>query len=174
MFNFKSFMDLVETNHSLGLAPSGSAAQVTPTSPEILDAAIPEGRRGVTAGAVGNWALLPIIVVRFHCSTYNDLGKMKLTASKMSRCARATVNSRKRIPREGRGDVGALVGVARVSAARVGCAMGGVGGIGFGNVGVGRVGVGIGRGKGTGSCKSCKDESRDDFELHIVFFLLSL
>ena len=64
--NFKSFVDLVvETNQSLGLAPAGSALQVRPTSPEILDAAIPEGRWGVTSAAEGDSALLPIIVVRF-------------------------------------------------------------------------------------------------------------
>ena len=43
-FKFKSFMDLRETNQSLGLASAGSAAQVIPTSPEILSAVIPEGR----------------------------------------------------------------------------------------------------------------------------------
>jgi hypothetical protein len=75
IFNFKSFMDPMETNQSLGLAPMGSAAQVTPTSPEILAAEIPEGRRGVTAGAVGNWALLPIIVVRLHRRTITILRK---------------------------------------------------------------------------------------------------
>jgi hypothetical protein len=74
-FKFKSFLYLVETNQSSGLAPTGSAAQVTPTSPEILAAEIPEGRRGVTAGAVGDWALLPIIVVRYHHSTITILGK---------------------------------------------------------------------------------------------------
>ena len=68
-------MDIVETNQSLGLAPTGSAVQVTPTSPEILDAEIPEGRWGVTAGAVGNSALLPLIVIRFHRSTITILGK---------------------------------------------------------------------------------------------------
>ena len=59
MFNFKSFMDLVvETNQSLGVA------QVTPISPEIVVAEIPEERRrGATACAVGDWALLPKIVV---------------------------------------------------------------------------------------------------------------
>ena len=58
---FKSFMDLLETNQSLGLAPSESALQEIPTSPEILDAEMPIGwRRGVTAGEVGDWALLPI------------------------------------------------------------------------------------------------------------------
>jgi hypothetical protein len=68
-------MDLVETNQSSGLAPTGSAAQVTPTSPEILAAEIPKGwRRGVTSDAVGDWALLPIIVVRFHRSTITILG----------------------------------------------------------------------------------------------------
>ena len=85
-------MDLVaETNQSLGLAPTESVAQVTPTSPEILVAEIPEERRrGATAGAVGDWALLPIIVVvqiRFHHSTITVSGRMKLTASKMSRLA---------------------------------------------------------------------------------------
>ena len=57
---------------------------------------------------------------------------MKLTASKMSLTALATVDSGKRIPREGRGDVG------------------------------------VGTGKSTGSCKSGKGKSRDDFELHIA------
>ena len=120
----------METNQSLGLAPTGSAVQVTPTSPETLDAEMPdEWRRGATAAALGDCALLPIIEVRFHHhSTINDLGEMKLTASKMSRAALASANSRKRIPRDGRGD------------------------------------------GGTGSCKSGKDESRDDFELHIVLF----
>jgi hypothetical protein len=80
---------------------------------------------------------------------YNDLGGMKLTASKMSRAALATVNSV--FPREGRGDVGDLVGVGRLGAR------------------AGRIGVG-GTGKGTSSCKSGKGESKDDFELHIVFF----
>ena len=47
--------------------------QVTPTSPEILAAEIPEGRRGATAGAFGDWALLPIIVVGFHCGTVTIL-----------------------------------------------------------------------------------------------------
>ena len=36
----------------------------------------------------------------------------------------------------------------------------------------GRGDVGVGTGKGTSSCKSGKDESRDDFELHIAFLLL--
>ena len=66
MFNFISSMNLVETNQSAGLAPAGSAVQVTPTSPETLDAEIPKGgRRGATSDAVGNSALLPIIVIRF-------------------------------------------------------------------------------------------------------------
>jgi hypothetical protein len=132
----------VETNQVLGSAPSGSAVQVTPTSPEILPAEIPEGRMGATAGAVGNSALLPMIVIYFHCSTI-PIRKIKLTASKMSRAALATVDSGKRVPRERRGDVSALGGCTS---------------------------VGVGTGKGTGSCKSGEDESRDDFELHIVFF----
>jgi hypothetical protein len=74
--SFKSFMDLLETNQSLGLAPTGSAVQVRPTSPEILDAAIPEGRWGVTLAEVGDSALLPIIlVVSFHWSTITILGE---------------------------------------------------------------------------------------------------
>ena len=59
----------METNQSSGLASRESALQVTPTSPEMLDAEIPKGwRRGVTAGAVGDWALLPVIVV---CSSFD-------------------------------------------------------------------------------------------------------
>ena len=97
---------------------------------------------------------------------------MKLTASKLSRGALASADSGKRIPRYGRSNVGALVGCALVVIGRVG-----FGGVGFGGVGVGRVGasgigVGVGTGKGTGSCKSGKGESTDDFELHIVCFLL--
>ena len=38
------YMDLLQTNQSLGLAPLGSAVQVRPTYPERLDAEIPEGR----------------------------------------------------------------------------------------------------------------------------------
>jgi hypothetical protein len=121
----------VETNQVLGLAPSGSAAQVTPTSPEILPAEIPEGRMGATAGAVGNSALLPMIVIYFHCSTI-PIRKIKLTASKMSRAALATVDSGKRVPRERRGDVSALGGCMSV----------GVGKVVIGKVGIGRVGVG--------------------------------
>ena len=62
MFNFISFMDLLVTNQSLSLASAGSTAQVTPTSPERLSTEYPEGRRGVTADALGDRALLPIIV----------------------------------------------------------------------------------------------------------------
>jgi hypothetical protein len=71
----KSSMDLVETNQALGSAPTGSAVQVRPTSPEILAAGIVEGRWGPTSDAVGNSALLPMIVIRFHCSTITNLGK---------------------------------------------------------------------------------------------------
>ena len=69
--NLKYFRDLlpVETNQSLGSAPTGSAVQVRPTSPEILDAEIPEGRRGATSAAVGDSALLPIIEIGFHAIT---------------------------------------------------------------------------------------------------------
>ena len=66
--NFKSFMNLLQTNQSLGLAPSGSALQVRPTYPERLDAEIPEGRWGPTSAAVGDSALLPIIAVSFYRS----------------------------------------------------------------------------------------------------------
>ena len=72
---FKSFMDLVETNQSLGLAPIGSAVQVRPTSPVILDAVIPVGRWGATSAAEGDSALLPIIVVRFHRSIITIAGE---------------------------------------------------------------------------------------------------
>ena len=109
-----------------------------------------------------------------------NLGKIKLTASKMSRAALATVDSGKRVPREGRVDAGALVGVlvgvlfggALVGATRVG--FGGVGhAVASARAGFARPGVGVARvgvaGKSTGSCKSGKGESRDDFELHIVF-----
>ena len=59
-------MDVLETNQSARLALAESAVQVIPTSPEILDSEIPIGwRRRGTAGAVGDWALMPIIV-RFH------------------------------------------------------------------------------------------------------------
>ena len=92
---------------------------------------------------------------------------MKLTASKLSRGALASTDSGKRIPSDGRGDVATLVGCALVVIDRVG-----FGGVGVGRVGAGRIGVGIGTGKGTGSCKSGKGESRDDFELHIICFFL--
>ena len=84
---------------------------------------------------------------------------MKLTASKTSRGALASANSV--FPREGRGDAGAFVG----------CSMVGVH-VGVGRLGakVGRVGVSVGTGKGTGSCKSGKGESKNDFELHVAFF----
>ena len=149
---FKSFMDQVETNQSLGLAPTGRAVQLRPTSPEISDALVPEGRWGATSAAEGDSALLPIIEVSFHSQYYNDLGRMKLTASKMSRGALATLNSAFR--REGRGDAGALVGL----------------GVGRLAGRAGRVGVVVGTRSG-GSCKSGKGESEDDFELHIAFFL---
>ena len=77
-FIFESFMNLVETDHALGWAPAGRALQVRPTSPEILDAGIPEGRWGATAGALGSSALLPIIVVRFYHNTITTLGKWNL------------------------------------------------------------------------------------------------
>lgn len=73
IINFKSFMDLLETNQSARLALAESAVQVIPTSPEILDGGIPKGwRRGGTAGEVGDWPLLPMIV-RFHRSTMTIL-----------------------------------------------------------------------------------------------------
>ena len=97
---------------------------------------------------------------------------MKLTASKMSRSALASVDSGRSTStgrREGRIDrVGALVGVLVVVASgRVGRSVNGVGGTWVARVA--RVGT---AGKGSGSCESGKDESRDDFELHIVCFLL--
>jgi hypothetical protein len=68
-------MNLVETNQAMGLAPTGSAVQVRPTSPEILAAEMLLGRWAPTSDAVGNSALLPMIVVHFHCSTRTILGK---------------------------------------------------------------------------------------------------
>ena len=71
-------MDLLETNQSARLALAESAVQVIPTSPEILDGGIPKGwRRGGTAGEVGDWPLLPMIV-RFHRSTMTILWKWNL------------------------------------------------------------------------------------------------
>ena len=60
-------MDLVvvETDQSLGSVPT-RIPQETPTSPEMLFAEMPEGRRGATSGEVGSWALLPMILIRFH------------------------------------------------------------------------------------------------------------
>ena len=92
---------------------------------------------------------------------------MKLTAFKKSRFALARGNSGEGGSRDGRGDFGALVGVASVAVASVGVASG-FGGVVVGRAGSGMVGVVVG--KGTCSCKSDKGESRDDFELHIVFF----
>ena len=75
MFSFKSFimMDVVETNH---LALTESGVQVKATSPEISLAGMFKllGRET----AVGNSALLPIIVVRCHHSTITILGKLNL------------------------------------------------------------------------------------------------
>jgi ADP-ribosylglycohydrolase len=92
----------------------------------------------------------------------------------MSRAALATVDGGKRVPREGRADAGALVGVlvGVVVGALVGALVGAR--VGFGEVGAVREGfarVDV-AGKSTGSCKSDKGESRDDFELHIVLLLL--
>ena len=74
IIKFNSFIDpILETNQSARLALAGSAVQVIPTSPEILDGEIPKGwRRGGTAGEVGDWPLLPMIV-RFHRSTMTIL-----------------------------------------------------------------------------------------------------
>ena len=101
---------------------------------------------------------------------------MKLTASKMSRCALAGTDSGRNIPRSRRewrfSRVGVVrvgisgwVGVARVGVARIGITWTGIG-IARGVVGRGGIG------NAGGSCKSGKEESRDDFELHISCFLL--
>ena len=87
----------------------------------------------------------------------------------MSRGALASTNSV--FPREGRGDVSALLGCSMVGVgvgvgAFVDCSMVGVS---VGRLGA-RVGVIVGTGKSTGSCKSGKGESKDDFELHVAFF----
>ena len=98
---------------------------------------------------------------------------MKLTASKESRAALARGNSGEGFSSDGRGDFGALVvGVSSLSAsvASVANASAGFGGVGVGRAAGGTAMVGVVVWKGTGSCKSCKDESRDDFELHIVLF----
>ena len=101
---------------------------------------------------------------------------MKLTASKMTRAALASANSGKRISSKRRFDGGlvscTMVGVGRVGVGRVGFGRVGFGGLGVNRVGADRVGVGVGTRKGTGSCKSGKGESRDDFELHVIAFLL--
>ena len=153
------------------------------------------------------------------------MGKMKLTALKMSGSAFASADSRKRVPWEGRGDVN-RVGVGRVGVGRVGFSWAGIARVGIARVGIARVGiarvsiggfnivtrrkvsvgggrnVGMGRGedsargrrkafgrrrKGfsrwregfarwrrnrTCSHKGDKGESRNDFELHIVFFVV--
>ena len=159
--------DILETNQSLGLAPAGRAAQLRPTSPEILDAAIPEGRWGATSAAEGDSALLPMIVVRFQRSTITILGELKLTASKMSRAALRTTNSV--FSREGRGDAGAFVSVGAFVSALVSALVSTL----VGRLGdrAGRVGVGVDiNWNGSGSCESGEGESEDDFELHIVFF----
>ena len=101
---------------------------------------------------------------------------MKLTASKMSSGALAGTDSGRSTPgssRERRLDhagvlVGASVGVARFgTSGRVGRSFGGVG---VTRVGVSGSRVGVGPGNGSGSCKSGKEESRDDFELHFACF----
>jgi hypothetical protein len=53
---------------------------------------------------VGDWALLPIIVIHFITAHYNDMGEVKLTALKMSFGAFASIDGGKRVPWEGRGD----------------------------------------------------------------------
>ena len=89
----------------------------------------------------------------------------------MSRGALATVDSRRSTPssrREGRID---RVGVSSIGVASVGVAIGRVGRSvdrAVISVAAGRVAIW----KASGSCKSGKDESGNDFELHIVCFLL--
>ena len=72
MFNFKLFMDVVETDH---LPPTERVSQLEATYPVISLALMPLGSKEAIAGAVGNPALLPIIVVRFHRNTITILGK---------------------------------------------------------------------------------------------------
>ena len=98
---------------------------------------------------------------------------MKLTASKMSRCALAGTDSGRNIPRSRREGRLSRVGVVRVGiSGRVGVGVARISitwtGIGIARGVVGRGGIG----NAGGSCKSGKEESRDDFELHIACFLL--
>ena len=69
-------MDLVlETNQSSRLALAGSVVQVRPTRlwAKSLYEETPKGRWG--AASMGDSALLPIIVVRFHRVTLTILGE---------------------------------------------------------------------------------------------------
>ena len=96
----------------------------------------------------------------------------------MSSGALAGTDSGRNIPRssrEGRLNhvgvlVGASVGVARLgTSGRVGRS---IAGVGVARVGVPGSRVGVGPWNGSGSCESGKEESRDDFELHIDCFFL--
>ena len=95
---------------------------------------------------------------------------MKLTASKMSIGALASEDNGRGTSRSCRvrrlDRVGTLVGISRV-----GIASGRVGSRSFGGVRVGTTGRVVTAWDGSGSCKSGKEESRDDFELHIACFL---
>ena len=114
---------------------------------------------------------------------------MKLTALKMSRQdALFSGDSGKRTSREGRVDVAALVGAARVGVTRLGVTVTKVGvpvtrvgvtvirvggtRVDATSVGVTSTRAGVGVWNGGGSCKGGKGESRDDFELHIILFFL--
>ena len=98
----------------------------------------------------------------------------------MSSGALAGTDSGRNIPRtsrEGRLNhvgvlVNASVGVARLgTSGRVGRS---IPGVGVARVGVPGSRVGVGPWDGSGSCKSGKEESRDDFELHIYCFFFWL
>ena len=88
IFNFKSFVGLLETNQSLILAPAGSEVQPIPTSPEILDAGVfIDLRWGVALDEVGDSALLPIIVVvSFHHSTLTILEEKTYSIEDIPNC----------------------------------------------------------------------------------------
>ena len=109
------------------------------------------------------------------------MGEVKLTAQKMSRGAFASTDSGRGVPCEGRDDVAigvATVGVAIVGVAIVGVAIVAI--VGILAIGVCRgVGVAIGVGvvrstDGTSSYQGGEGKSRDDFELHIVLFVVIL
>ena len=104
----------------------------------------------------------------YHHPRYNDLLTIKLTTLKFSGRALATANSWGRVPRAGRVDVGTTkIGV---DTAKVEIGMGGRRGVCEMRNGVFSDGRNLR--EGIGSCKDSESENRDDFELHLVFFVI--